>query len=149
MFQGKEASMGLAGGIQPLAFGHSTDAAVDIEGLSVSDLKSYHVLIINPTQLLEDHLQKLREEETGEGEDNEMVWENWDVESDYSEGSGSESEGWVDVDGRSDELQISDSEDENEQMESDEKADGVGAPARLSTLATTKASSTTCHSVNS
>lgn len=30
--------MGLASGTQPLAFGHSADAAVDIEGLSVHSL---------------------------------------------------------------------------------------------------------------
>lgn len=34
--RGKEASMTMAGGNQPLPFGHSTDAAVDIEGLVVS-----------------------------------------------------------------------------------------------------------------
>ena len=33
--RGKEASMGIASGSQPLPFGHSTDAAVDIEGLVV------------------------------------------------------------------------------------------------------------------
>lgn len=33
--QGKEASMGLASGNAPLPYGHSADAAVDIEGLSV------------------------------------------------------------------------------------------------------------------
>jgi hypothetical protein len=34
--QGKDASMGMAKGSQPLPFGHSAEAAVDIEGLSVS-----------------------------------------------------------------------------------------------------------------
>lgn len=34
--RGKEASMGIAGGSQPLPFGHSLQAAVDIEGLVVS-----------------------------------------------------------------------------------------------------------------
>lgn len=33
--RGKDASMGLAEGVKPLAFGHSTDAAVDIAGLAV------------------------------------------------------------------------------------------------------------------
>ena len=33
--QGKEASMGIASGSAPLPYGHSADAAVDIEGLSV------------------------------------------------------------------------------------------------------------------
>lgn len=34
--RGKEASMGMASGNQPLPFGHSAEAAIDIEGLSVS-----------------------------------------------------------------------------------------------------------------
>src|SRR6202050_1938659 len=34
--QGKDASMGMAKGSQPLPFGHGAEAAVDIEGLSVS-----------------------------------------------------------------------------------------------------------------
>lgn len=34
--RGKEASMGMAGGSQPLPFGHSAEAAVDIDGLAVS-----------------------------------------------------------------------------------------------------------------
>lgn len=34
-FQGKEATMGLASGSQPLPFGHTPDAAVDIAGLVV------------------------------------------------------------------------------------------------------------------
>lgn len=44
--RGKEASMGAASGSQPLPFGHSAEAAVDIEGLAVSTalcLKSHHV----------------------------------------------------------------------------------------------------------
>ena len=36
IFQGKAASMGIAEGSQPLPFGHSAQAAVDIEGLVVS-----------------------------------------------------------------------------------------------------------------
>lgn len=39
--QGKDASMGLANGTKPLAFGHSADAAVDIEGLVVSLLRHF------------------------------------------------------------------------------------------------------------
>ena len=35
-FQGKEASIAIAGGSGPLPFGHGAEAAVDIEGLSVS-----------------------------------------------------------------------------------------------------------------
>jgi hypothetical protein len=33
--RGKEAAMGMSEGKQPLAFGHTADAAVDIEGLAV------------------------------------------------------------------------------------------------------------------
>jgi len=33
--QGKEAAMGMASGTQPLPFGHTANAAVDIEGLLV------------------------------------------------------------------------------------------------------------------
>jgi hypothetical protein len=33
--QGKDASMGLASGTKPLPFGHSAEAAIDIEGLAV------------------------------------------------------------------------------------------------------------------
>ena len=36
VFQGKAASMGIAEGSQPLPFGHSAQAAVDIDGLVVS-----------------------------------------------------------------------------------------------------------------
>lgn len=36
LLQGKNASMGMAKGSQPLPFGHSAEAAVDIEGLVVS-----------------------------------------------------------------------------------------------------------------
>ncbi|KAI8998932.1 actin cytoskeleton organization and cell cycle progression protein [Trametes punicea] len=97
--RGKEASMGMAKGSQPLPFGYSAQAAVDIEGLV----------------LLEDHLKKLREEEGvvsgAEDEDDEAAWEGWDVESDSEESS----DGWIDVDSDSDEdLEISDSEDEGD-----------------------------------
>ncbi|SJL04385.1 related to SDA1-required for normal organization of the actin cytoskeleton and required for passage through Start [Armillaria ostoyae] len=124
--RGKEASMGMASGTQPLPFGHSADAAVDIEGLS----------------LLEDHFNKLREDEDVDmDEADDAGWENWDVESDSSD-SDEESEGWIDVDDADDQLIISDSEDEGE------KKDGENAKAedknsedlvtRVSTLATTK-----------
>lgn len=134
--RGKEASMGIASGSQPLAFGHSTDAAVDIEGLI----------------LLEDHLKALREEEGAESgaendEDDEAGWENWDVESDSSESS-SESGGWIDVDSDGDDdLDISDSEDEGEKGEKNSKGKGKEegiapseepAVARISSLATSK-----------
>ncbi|KAJ7074422.1 SDA1-domain-containing protein [Mycena amicta] len=111
--RGKEASMGMASGSQPLPFGHSADAAVDIEGLA----------------LLEDHLQQLRNE-NGEvdEEDEEAAWNGWDVDSDSSE---SESEGWMDVEDNDDDLHISDSEDDDKPIE-------PPAAARVSTLATTK-----------
>ncbi|KAI0371821.1 actin cytoskeleton organization and cell cycle progression protein [Pilatotrama ljubarskyi] len=97
--RGKEASMGMAKGSQPLPFGHSAQAAVDIEGLV----------------LLEDHLKKLREEDGvasgDEEEDDATAWEGWDVESDSDESS----DGWISVDSDSDhDLEISDSEDEDD-----------------------------------
>ncbi|KZT03454.1 protein required for actin cytoskeleton organization and cell cycle progression [Laetiporus sulphureus 93-53] len=137
--RGKEASMGIAGGIQPLPFGHSTDAAVDIEGLV----------------LLEDHLEKLREEDGAasgdEEEDDEAAWKGWDIESDSSEDS-DDSGGWIAVesDGE-DNLDVSDSEDEGDQKKEKDRGDAQGdkqvetpAPvddstaARVSSLATTK-----------
>ncbi len=136
--------MGMASGTQPLPFGHSADAAVDIEGLSVRELL-YKVLKIDHLvkQLLEDHFNKLREEDEDVDMDEagDAGWENWDVESDSSD-SDEESEGWIDVDDADDQLVISDSEDEGE------KKDGENAKAgdknsedlatRVSTLATTK-----------
>ncbi|KAI6019701.1 SDA1-domain-containing protein [Pisolithus orientalis] len=97
--RGKEASMGLSEGRQPLPYGHSEVAAVDIAGLA----------------LLEDHLKKLREEDTGqadasEGEDDEAAWEGWDIETDSE--SDSESEDWINVESDRDDLELSDSEDE-------------------------------------
>ncbi|KAG8217346.1 SDA1-domain-containing protein [Butyriboletus roseoflavus] len=128
--RGKDASMEMSSGRQPLPFGHSADAAVDIEGLS----------------LLEDHLKKLREEETGEmEEDGEAGWENWDVETESSE---SDSAGWIDVSSDDEDLEVSDSEDEKEtsSVQARDKAKNVteadkGTQAqdnRISTLATTK-----------
>ncbi len=136
--------MGMASGTQPLPFGHSADAAVDIEGLSVRELL-YKVLKIDHLvkQLLEDHFNKLREEDEDVDMDEagDAGWENWDVKSDSSD-SDEESEGWIDVDDADDQLVISDSEDEGE------KKDGENAKAgdknsedlatRVSTLATTK-----------
>ncbi|KZP29977.1 actin cytoskeleton organization and cell cycle progression protein [Athelia psychrophila] len=127
--RGKDAAMGIAKGTQPLQFGHSADAAVDIDGLA----------------LLEDHLQQQR---AGDGdkmeEDEEAAWEGWDVESDSE---GSDSEEWMDVDqGGEDNLNISDSEDEADKP-SGSKPTGADAdatpaaapdPDRISTLATTK-----------
>ncbi|KAF7295200.1 Protein SDA1 [Mycena indigotica] len=116
--RGKEASMGIASGSQPLPFGHSADAAVDIEGLA----------------LLEDHLQQLRDEENGDvdaEEDDEAAWNGWDVDSDSSD---SESEGWINVEDDDQDLHISDSEDEDNKS----TAAPPDGPARVSTLATTK-----------
>ncbi|KAH9951429.1 SDA1-domain-containing protein [Amylocystis lapponica] len=130
--RGKEASMGMAQGAQPLQFGHSAEAAVDIEGLV----------------LLEDHLNKLRAEEGlgsgAEDEDGEAGWEGWDLESD-SENS-SESGDWVDVESDGDkDLDISDSDDEAEKSSAKAKANSEGAgqadeiaASRISSLATTK-----------
>ncbi|KAG1778681.1 SDA1-domain-containing protein [Suillus placidus] len=127
--RGKDASIGMSKGGQPLPFGHSADAAVDIEGL----------------MLLEDHLQKLREEDMGgadnDGEDDEAAaWEGWDVETDSD--SESESEGWINVDSEGDDnVEVSDSEDEREPAP---KPPGETEPEvdpnlnRISTLATTK-----------
>ncbi|TFK93178.1 SDA1-domain-containing protein [Polyporus arcularius HHB13444] len=144
--RGKDASMGIAKGSQPLPFGHSAEAAVDIEGLV----------------LLEDHLKKLREEDgvaSGvEDEDDEAAWDGWDVESDSDEES---SDGWQEVDSDSDgDLEISDSEDEDgkpskkskgkgkakakdddddmEVEEGKEQENPEEAANRISTLATTK-----------
>ncbi|GJE97055.1 SDA1-domain-containing protein [Phanerochaete sordida] len=141
--RGKDAAMGVAGGAQPLPFGHSAEAAVDIEGLV----------------LLEDHLKKLREEDGAESggeaeEDDEAAWEGWDVEEDSEEES---EDDWINVQSDSDDLEISDSEDEDGKGKKKEKAKGKkkGAendeeeaeeakeekeeePQRVSTLATTK-----------
>ncbi|KAI0781265.1 actin cytoskeleton organization and cell cycle progression protein [Trametes elegans] len=141
--RGKEAAMGIAKGSQPLPFGHSAQAAVDIEGLV----------------LLEDHLKKLREEDgvaSGEEaeDDDEAAWEGWDVESDSDESS----DGWISVDSDNDnDLDISDSEDEedkrkkkgkgkakasqeDEDQEEEKQAQETAEEAvqRISSLATTK-----------
>ncbi|KAF8840988.1 protein required for actin cytoskeleton organization and cell cycle progression [Paxillus ammoniavirescens] len=129
--RGKDASIGMSTGRQPLPFGHSADAAVDIEGLS----------------LLEDHFKRLREEETGEvDEDDETGWEKWDAETDSSE---SDSEGWIGVSSDGEDLEVSDSDDEKEtsaaaksgEAEIGADAEGMDTQAedtRISTLATTK-----------
>lgn len=92
--------------------------------------------------MLEDHLRKLREEDNINGaEDNENeedAWKGWDVESDSSEESGSD--GWMDVDSDGDNLEITDSEDEQgEVSKSGRKTTENGeGPGRVSTLATSK-----------
>ncbi|KAG1804242.1 SDA1-domain-containing protein [Suillus subaureus] len=127
--RGKDASISMSKGGQPLPFGHSADAAVDIEGL----------------MLLEDHLQKLREGEMSDadnnGEDDEAAaWEGWDVETDSD--SESESEGWIDVDSEGDDnVEVSDSEDERESAHKPPggtESETDPNPNRISTLATTK-----------
>lgn len=111
--RGKDASIGIGKGVQPLPFGHSAEAAVDIAGLA----------------LLEDHLRS-REggTEKVEGEE-DGGWDDWEIESDSSFES-SDSGGWIDVDDDKDNLEISDSEDEREKMD--------GVEQRVSSLATTK-----------
>ncbi|KAJ7582468.1 SDA1-domain-containing protein [Mycena floridula] len=118
--RGKDASMGLTTGVQPLPFGHTADAAVDIAGLA----------------LLEDHLKKLREEDgvMEEEEDDEAGWNNWEVESDDSSDKSSE-DGWINVD-EDEDLNISDSDDEEDQKE--QVKDESDPALRISTLATTK-----------
>ncbi|KAL4065405.1 SDA1-domain-containing protein [Scleroderma citrinum] len=122
--RGKEASMGLSAGRQPLPYGHSISAAVDIEGLA----------------LLEDHLKKLREEETGmadEDEDDEAAWAGWDAETDSD--SDSESGGWISVESDGDDIEVSDSEDETPARDpTAAQPESQQDHSRVSTLATTK-----------
>ncbi|KAA1473975.1 SDA1-domain-containing protein [Dentipellis sp. KUC8613] len=117
--RGKNASMSLAEGQKPAAFGHGQEAAVDIEGL----------------RMLEDHLAALREEDgVAEGEEVDE-WDGWDVESNSSEES-SDSGGWINVDSDGDDnIDVSDSDDEAEKKAEEEKAEEPSLP---STLATTK-----------
>jgi|SRR5882762_9446337 protein SDA1 len=100
---------------------------------------------ISATQLLEDHINKLRKDNNaGEGydDDDEIAWKGWDVESDASEDS--KSEGWMDVDSGNEDLEISDSDDEQAVVTMAQgKSTGDGDerspnPDRVSTLATTK-----------
>lgn len=85
-------------------------------------------------QLLEDHLNKLRDEANAKDvNEDEAAWDKWDLESEASDSS--QSEGWIDVEDNHDLLNISDSEDDGEGNEP-EKQD-----LRPSTLATTKVSS--------
>ncbi|KAF7796789.1 hypothetical protein EIP86_007973 [Pleurotus ostreatoroseus] len=139
--RGKDASMGITSGSQPLPFGHSSSAAVDIEGLV----------------LLEDHYKQMREDEgiesgDEEEEEDEAAWEGWDVDSDSES-----SDGWIDVESDGDDdFDVSDSEDEEDGAKSKAKrkkgaedpegaeasmaVDGEeSAAARISSLATTKA----------
>lgn len=115
--------MGIAGGKQPLPFGHTAGAAVDIEGLA----------------LLEDHFQALRQEEEGHVEEDEDDMKGWEMDSD-SDDESSEEEGWINVDDENEDLVISDSEDEDMDAETKkQKLDELEeAEKRVSTLATTK-----------
>ncbi|KAF9456498.1 protein required for actin cytoskeleton organization and cell cycle progression [Collybia nuda] len=122
--RGKDASMGLSSGAQPLPFGHSGEAMVDIEGLT----------------LLEDHLQRLRDEDgvtIYENDEGDAIWEGWDVESDATDESESESEGWINVEDNDDALNITDSEDESDKPLVTQNPDNV-PESRVSMLATTK-----------
>ncbi|KAF8797849.1 protein required for actin cytoskeleton organization and cell cycle progression [Phlegmacium glaucopus] len=126
--RGKDASMGLASGSAPLPYGHTAQPAIDIEGLS----------------LLEDHLQKLREEDgvNLDDEDDDTVWQGWDIESNESDVDSDEDEDWINVDDDENEpLVISDSEDENDSKAKNDRAnqdDESPNPPRISTLATSK-----------
>ncbi|KAF8906010.1 protein required for actin cytoskeleton organization and cell cycle progression [Gymnopilus junonius] len=120
--RGKEAAMGLVSGSAPLPYGHSVEAAVDIEGL----------------ELLEDHLKQIREEDgAGEdGSDDDAMWEGWDVESD----SDSDEEEWINVDDNDGEdLVISDSDDDSPvKKDSSITQPESSSPPRISSLATSK-----------
>jgi protein SDA1 len=105
----------------------------------------YIELTIGP-QLLEDHLQKIREEDNArqgleEVNNEDEGWNGWNVESDFSDGS-FQSEGWIDVDSDGDHLEISDSEDEAITKDAGYRiavSEAADAPNRISTLATSKA----------
>lgn len=60
--------------------------------------------------------------------DDESAWDGWDIESDSSDGS--ESETWIDVNDDAEYINISDVEDEPTHARDN--------PIRVSTLATTK-----------
>lgn len=97
-------------------------------------------VILIDIQLLEDHFQKLREQDNVvlNEDDDEAAWEGWDVESDSSE---DESDGWLDVPDDGEDLHISDSEDEADKVAKSADNPTAAAPmARISTLATTKVS---------
>jgi protein SDA1 len=73
-------------------------------------------------------------------EDEEAAWQGWDVESESSEES--ESERWQDVDSGEDNLEITDSEDEQgkvfERKSIEDGTEEPPDPGRVSTLATSK-----------
>ena len=89
-------------------------------------------------------MQKLRKEDSLDldGEDDDAVWQGWDIESNDSDEDSDEDEDWINVDDDDDEpLVISDSEDENEKAKDDRATRHESPnPPRISTLATSKVS---------
>ena len=89
-------------------------------------------------------MQKLREEDgVNLDEDDDAVWQGWDIESSEPDEESDEDEDWINVDEDEDEhLVISDSEDENEKPKSDRAISSHESPnpPRISTLATSKVS---------
>lgn len=90
-------------------------------------------------------MQKLREEDVLKlnGEDDDAVWQGWDIESNDSDEDSDEDEDWINVDDDEDEpLVISDSEDEKEKPKNDQLTPSHESltPPRISTLATSKVS---------
>lgn len=88
------------------------------------------------SQLLEDHLQKLREEDGVSLAGSEDEWDGWDVDSDSD--SDSDSDDWINVDDDDKDLEISDSEDEKDDKKDETGEAQASNSARISTLATTK-----------
>lgn len=81
-------------------------------------------------------MQNLQDGDMDDDEGDEAAWQGWDVESDSS-GDSSGSEDWINVDDDNDsDLEVSDSDDEGQEKKPPVADD---APARQSTLATTKA----------
>ena len=90
-------------------------------------------------------MQNLREEDglNLDGEEDDVVWQGWDIESDDLDEDSDEDEDWINVDDDEDEpLVISDSEDENEKAKDDRATPSRESPnlPRISTLATSKVS---------
>ena len=90
-------------------------------------------------------MEKLREEDgLNLDEDDDAVWQGWDIESNDSAEDSDEDEDWINVDDDEDgPLVISgDSEDENEKAKNDQATPSLESlnPPRISTLATSKVS---------
>ena len=97
-------------------------------------------------QLLEDHLQRLRDDNDtmSAGDPDDAAWHGWEVESNSSSES-SESEGWIDVvSDEAEEFDVSDSDCEQpgtvkeKELKTGEPCDTAEPAGRVSTLATTK-----------